>query len=54
MVKIPASDAAKLVNKPVPIPNASGYNSGYYLIGLDVFHQLHCLVFFLGPLVNGI
>ncbi|KAJ8218522.1 hypothetical protein LV164_000389 [Aspergillus fumigatus] len=43
MVKIPASDAAKLVNKPVPIPNASGYNSGYYLIGLDVFHQLHCL-----------
>ncbi|KAH1509657.1 hypothetical protein KXX25_004683 [Aspergillus fumigatus] len=43
MVKIPASDAAKLVNKTIPIPNASGYNSGYYLIGLDVFHQLHCL-----------
>ncbi|KAH2592973.1 hypothetical protein KXW19_002273 [Aspergillus fumigatus] len=35
MVKIPASDAAKLVNKTIPIPNASGYNSGYYLIGLD-------------------
>ncbi|KAF4157218.1 hypothetical protein CNMCM6936_002633 [Aspergillus lentulus] len=43
MVKISASDAAKLVNKTVPIPDGSGYSSGYYLIGLDVFHQLHCL-----------
>ncbi|GFF57926.1 hypothetical protein IFM61392_05424 [Aspergillus lentulus] len=43
MVKIPASDAAKLVNKTVPIPDDLGYSSGYYLIGLDVFHQLHCL-----------
>ncbi|RHZ47801.1 oxidase ustYa family protein [Aspergillus thermomutatus] len=39
MIKIPASDAAKLVNKTVPIPE----DPGYYLIGLDVFHQLHCL-----------
>jgi hypothetical protein len=44
MVKIPASVAAKLVNKTVPIPEDLGYSSGYYLIGLDVFHQLHCLV----------
>ncbi|GIC90530.1 oxidase ustYa family protein [Aspergillus udagawae] len=35
MVKIPASDAAKLVNETVPIPGDSGYSSGYYLIGLD-------------------
>ncbi|KAF7168197.1 hypothetical protein CNMCM5623_001267 [Aspergillus felis] len=43
MVKIPASDAAKLVNKTAPIPGDSGNSLGYYLIGLDVFHQLHCL-----------
>lgn len=34
------SDAAKLANKTVPIPDYPGE----YVIQLDVFHQLHCLV----------
>lgn len=36
------SDAAKLANRTVPIP----HDPGYYAVGLDVFHQLHCLVQF--------
>ncbi|CRG92233.1 Cell surface glycoprotein 1 [Talaromyces islandicus] len=37
--RIPMSEAAKLVNKTVPIPDYPGE----YVIELDVFHQLHCL-----------
>ncbi|OKL57499.1 hypothetical protein UA08_06893 [Talaromyces atroroseus] len=37
--RIPMSEAAKLVNKTVPIPDYPGE----YVIQLDVFHQLHCL-----------
>jgi hypothetical protein len=40
IVKIPRSEAARLPNKTYPIQN----EPGYYLAGLDVFHQLHCLV----------
>jgi hypothetical protein len=38
--RIPRSSAAKLVNKTVPIPD----DPGYYVISLNVFHQLHCVV----------
>lgn len=34
------SSAAQLVDKTVPIPDYPGQ----YVIALDVFHQLHCLV----------
>lgn len=34
------NEAAKLVNKTTPIPDYPGE----YVIQLDVFHQLHCLV----------
>lgn len=34
------SDAAKLVDKTVPLPDYPGE----YVVQLDVFHQLHCLV----------
>ncbi|KAL8868902.1 MAG: hypothetical protein Q9215_008119 [Flavoplaca cf. flavocitrina] len=37
--RIPRLSAAKLVNKTVPIPD----DPGYYAVGLEVFHQLHCL-----------
>ena len=37
---IPMEQAAKLPVKTTPIPEAPGY----YVVGLDVFHQLHCLV----------
>ncbi|GAM43967.1 hypothetical protein TCE0_060r19210 [Talaromyces pinophilus] len=37
--RISMSDAAKLANKTVPIPDYPGE----YVIQLDVFHQLHCL-----------
>ncbi|THC87813.1 hypothetical protein EYZ11_012739 [Aspergillus tanneri] len=36
---IPIDQAAKLPNKTVPIQEAPGY----YVVQLDVFHQLHCL-----------
>lgn len=39
--------AAKLPVKTYRIPESHGY----YVIGLDVFHQLHCLV---GPTIEGI
>jgi hypothetical protein len=39
-MKIPKSEAALLPNKTYPIKN----EPGYYIIQLDVFHQLHCLV----------
>ena len=38
--KIHESDARQLNNQTVPIPG----EPEYYIIGLDVFHQLHCLV----------
>ncbi|KAF9522396.1 hypothetical protein CPB83DRAFT_777148, partial [Crepidotus variabilis] len=37
--RIPKSSAAKLVNKTIPIPG----DTDHYIIGLDVFHQLHCI-----------
>ncbi|KAF6788128.1 hypothetical protein CSOJ01_15098 [Colletotrichum sojae] len=37
--RIPRSSAARLVNKTVPIPD----DKGYYVVSLNVFHQLHCL-----------
>jgi Mycotoxin biosynthesis protein UstYa len=36
---IPASEASKLPNATVEIKDAPGQ----YVVGLDVFHQLHCL-----------
>lgn len=39
LMKIPRSEAALLPNKTYPIKD----EPGYYLAGLDVFHQLHCL-----------
>ena len=38
--RIPMNSAAKLVNKTVPIPG----EEGQYVVQLNVFHQLHCLV----------
>jgi len=38
--QIPASEANKLVDKTVPIPN----DEDNYIVTLEVFHQLHCLV----------
>lgn len=38
--RIPRHQAAQLTNRTVPIPG----DEGYYIAGLDVFHQLHCLV----------
>ncbi|KAJ6461976.1 hypothetical protein DFH09DRAFT_1494536, partial [Mycena vulgaris] len=37
--RIPKGEAALLPNKTSPIPG----DPGYYIIELDVFHQLHCL-----------
>ncbi|KAF8993370.1 hypothetical protein BDQ17DRAFT_1312361 [Cyathus striatus] len=39
ILKIPKSEAALLPNKTYPIKE----EPGYYIAGLDVFHQLHCL-----------
>ncbi|PPR03482.1 hypothetical protein CVT26_007888 [Gymnopilus dilepis] len=39
LMKIPRSEAILLPNKTYPIKD----EPGYYLGGLDVFHQLHCL-----------
>ncbi|KAI1171177.1 hypothetical protein F4777DRAFT_594077 [Nemania sp. FL0916] len=38
-VAIAEDQAAQLTEKTAPIPG----NPGHYLVGLDVFHQLHCL-----------
>lgn len=38
--KIPLESAAQLVNRTVPIPG----DPGQYIVSLDVFHELHCLV----------
>ncbi|KAH7060464.1 hypothetical protein B0J12DRAFT_565822, partial [Macrophomina phaseolina] len=40
---IPREEAAKLVNKTVPIPGPSGEYTGDYVVMLAVFHYLHCL-----------
>lgn len=37
--RIPASSAALLPNKTVPVPG----DEEYYIVGLNVFHELHCL-----------
>ncbi|TFK38461.1 hypothetical protein BDQ12DRAFT_112969 [Crucibulum laeve] len=37
--RIPKSQAAQLANKTSAIPD----DPGYYIVELDVFHQLHCL-----------
>jgi hypothetical protein len=38
--RIPKQEAAKLPNKTSPIPG----DPGFYIVELDVFHELHCLV----------
>ncbi|KAH8813656.1 hypothetical protein DL96DRAFT_1757522, partial [Flagelloscypha sp. PMI_526] len=38
--RIPKSQASLLPNRTYPI---AGDPEGYYVMGLDVFHQLHCL-----------
>ena len=38
--RIHRDEAAQLTNLTVPIPD----DEDHYIIGLDVFHQLHCLV----------
>ncbi|KAK3387940.1 hypothetical protein B0H63DRAFT_448727 [Podospora didyma] len=39
VIKIPKSDADRLPNQTLPIP---GEDDGY-IVGVEVFHQLHCL-----------
>jgi hypothetical protein len=39
--RIDRSSAARLANKTVRIPG----DPGMYIVGLDIFHQLHCLVY---------
>ncbi|OJJ75704.1 hypothetical protein ASPBRDRAFT_378605 [Aspergillus brasiliensis CBS 101740] len=39
IIKVPQSDAAQLINRTLPLAS----EPGMYVIGLDVFHQLHCL-----------
>ncbi|KAF3919606.1 hypothetical protein ABW20_dc0103818 [Dactylellina cionopaga] len=39
MVKIPRSSAKKMINRTLPVPG----QPGYYAVGIEVFHQLHCL-----------
>jgi hypothetical protein len=40
--RIPMSEARLLTNRTTPIKK----DPGYYVITLDVFHELHCLVIF--------
>lgn len=44
--KINRKDAAKLTNRTVPIPG----DPDHYAVSIDIFHQLHCLVFHPDPL----
>lgn len=37
--RVSKSEAMKMANRTYPMP----HEEGYYLSGLDVFHQLHCL-----------
>lgn len=37
---IPMTDAARLMNRTVPIPG----KPGEYVVTLNLFHDLHCLV----------
>ncbi|KAF9891375.1 hypothetical protein FE257_004231 [Aspergillus nanangensis] len=39
IVKVPRLEAAKLVNHTAPLPADPNYS----VVGIDVFHQLHCL-----------
>lgn len=40
IIKIPQSEAAQLVNYTMPLAS----EPGMYMVEIDVFHQLHCLV----------
>lgn len=40
VTKIPQNEAAQLANRTSPIPG----DEGNYVVILEVFHQLHCLV----------
>ena len=40
VTKIPKSQAVHLPNKTLPMPG----EEDHYVVGLSVFHQLHCLV----------
>lgn len=42
--RISKAQAQQMHNKTVPIPG----EPGSYIVGLDVFHQLHCLVSYFG------
>jgi hypothetical protein len=46
--KIPKSEAVKLLNQTAVMPNGpdEGDKNRGYIVELDVFHQLHCLVSF--------
>ncbi|PYH28779.1 oxidase ustYa family protein, partial [Aspergillus neoniger CBS 115656] len=48
IIKIPQSEAAQLVNYTMPLAS----EPGMYMVELDVFHQLHCLVIPPNPLVR--
>lgn len=39
--RIPRAMAERLPNKTAEIP---GDPDGYYMVGVEVFHELHCLV----------
>ncbi|KAK4214179.1 hypothetical protein QBC37DRAFT_284433, partial [Rhypophila decipiens] len=39
VIKIPSADADRLPNSTLPIPG----DEGFYITGLEVYHQLHCL-----------
>ncbi|KAF1978171.1 hypothetical protein BU23DRAFT_577611 [Bimuria novae-zelandiae CBS 107.79] len=39
MSRIPLQEASQLTNRTVPIPD----DPGYYVVTIDVFHELHCL-----------
>jgi hypothetical protein len=47
--KVPISEAVKLLNQTAVMPNDpnEGDKERGYIIELDIFHQLHCLVGFL-------
>ena len=48
---IPQEQAAKLVNRTVLYPHDEQRR---YVIEIDVFHQLHCLVTIISPSSSGI
>lgn len=48
IIQIPMDQASKLPVQTVPLPE----NPRYYVVGIDVFHQLHCLVTILAHLFS--